>query len=109
MKERIISITIVAVLLISLPVLFASSKKSEVKSATWRVINIYNDYIELKKGTTEIAVYFAENTKFIAKDGTEAKKDILMICQYVDADYKTEGTKKILNKIIIKKDSDCVK
>lgn len=109
MQKRIISITFIAVLFVSLPVLFASSKKTEVKSSTWRVINVYGDYIELKKGQTEISVYFAENTKFIAKDGTEGKKDIIMICQYVDADYRTEGTKKILNKIVVKKESDCVK
>ncbi len=87
---------------------FAASKKGGDRIFSGRLIFLSDDYIELKKGKAEVLVYFAENTKYISSDGKESPKNILSVCQYVEA-YYTEGAKKILNKIIIKKESDCVK
>ncbi|MFH0975011.1 MAG: hypothetical protein V1874_04425 [Spirochaetota bacterium] len=87
----------------------AASGKLNAKIFTGRIIFVADNYIELKKGKTEIRVYIAENTKFIARDGKESGKNIIRICQYVEAYYSEESGKMNLDKIIIKKESDCVK
>ncbi len=87
---------------------FAASKQTNGKIFSGRVIFVADNYIELKKGNTEVTVYFADNTRFISKDGKESAKNIITVCQYIEA-YYTDGAKKILNKIIVKKESDCDK
>jgi hypothetical protein len=110
MKKNVISmftvlLTVICFLFYSA---FAASLKTSEKFFSGRLIYLADNYIELKKGKAEVLVYFADNTKFISRDGKESMKDILKVCQYIEA-YYTDGTKKILNKIIIKEESDCVK
>jgi hypothetical protein len=100
-------IVFIAILFMTLGI-FAVSKQSSEKMFSGRLIYVADNYIELKKGKAEVQVYFADNSKFISKDGKEGAKSILSVCQYVEA-YYSDGTKKILNKIIIKKESDCIK
>jgi hypothetical protein len=111
MKKIIYSlsfISIAAVLVLSIS-LFAASPKKNVRTLYCRIINVTDKYIQVKKGKTEIVLFLAEDTKFIAPDGSENSKDIIEVCQYVDVTYTSEGTKKILKKIVIKKKSDCIK
>jgi hypothetical protein len=86
----------------------AASKQANGKIFSGRVIFVADNYIELKKGNKEVTVYFADNTRFISKDGKENSKSIITVCQYIEA-YYTDGAKKILTKIIVKKESDCDK
>jgi hypothetical protein len=110
MKKNVISMF--AVLLVVFYFLFCSAfaapREASEKIFSGRLIYVADNYIELKKGKAEVLVYFADNTKFISRDGKESAKDILKVCQYIEA-YYSDGAKKILNKIIIKKESDCVK
>jgi hypothetical protein len=110
MKKNVIAVFIISLIIvtfISLEV-SASAKKTNENFFSGRVIFVADNYIELKKGNTEFVIYFADSSKFISKDGKEGAKNIIRVCQYVEA-YYTNGAKKILNKIIVKKESDCVK
>lgn len=111
MKKNAIFISFAVFTLIISSFTFASavSNKINKKILTARVIFVADNYIELKKGKTEIKVNIAEYTKFISKDGKESDKNIIEVCQYVDAYYNEQSGKKNLDKIVIKKESNCVK
>ncbi|MBN2401047.1 MAG: hypothetical protein JXN64_01485 [Spirochaetes bacterium] len=98
-------LTAVAFLSYAVP---ATAKKSSEKIFSGRIIYITDNYVELKKGKTEVIVHFTDNTKYISMGRKHVTKNFLNVCQYVEA-YYTDGIKKFLNKIIVKKESDCIK
>ncbi len=101
--------TVLTLIISSIGIASAVSSKLNKKVFSGRVIFVADNYIELKKGKTEIKVKISEYTKFISKDGKESDKNIIAVCQYVDAYYNEQAGTKNLDKIIIKKESDCVK
>ncbi|MBN2038469.1 MAG: hypothetical protein JW864_00400 [Spirochaetes bacterium] len=107
--KKYISISFIAVLFVFISNLTVFPKTGDSKIIRCRIININTETIEVKKGRTEHTFYLTEDTNYIAKDGSEADRSIIEICQYVSVYYKTEGQKKILNKIVIIKESDCIK
>jgi hypothetical protein len=74
-----------------------------------RVIFVNNDSVEIKKGRMEITLIIAEGTVFVNTAGEEKNGDIIKLCQNVKASYTKEGDKKILRKITVIKESNCVK
>jgi hypothetical protein len=111
MNKNVISIfcTVIALIITSAAISFAGSNKSNDKIFYGRIIFVADNYLELKKGKTEITVNITEHSRFILKNGKESDKSSIAVCQYVDAYYSEQAGKKNLDKIIIKKDSDCVK
>jgi hypothetical protein len=101
-------ITLISIISIS-TVASTALKKTSKKLITARVIFVSDNYIEFKKGKTEIKINVTEQSKFILKDGKESNKDNITVCQYVDVYYSEQADKKTLEKVIVKKDSDCVK
>ncbi len=89
--------------------LLGSDKVKKIKNIYGRIISVYDKYIELKKQDAELNLYFADDTKVISSDGKEKNAAYLAVCQYARAYYVAEGDKKILKKIEIIKESDCVK
>ncbi len=106
-KKKVFIITSAAVLL-SFSILFATGKSKD-KSFRGRVIYLSNDYVEVKRGKTELLIYFTDSTVFVSKEGNEKDKEIIKICQVVKAQYSKETEKNILNKIIVIKESNCIK
>ena len=107
--KKYILISFIAVLIVFISGLVAFSKSNDAKLIKCRIINVADEFIEVKKGRTELVLYASDHTKYITIDGAEAGRDIIEICQYVDVYYKTEGNQRILNKIVIRKESDCIK
>jgi hypothetical protein len=103
-----ISITFASILIIFL-IAITGFSENNLQQFSGRVINLTDEYIEVKKGRTEIILYITDDSKFIAKDGNKAGFDIIEICQYVKADYFKENSKNILDRIVITKESDCIK
>lgn len=99
-------ISIAAVLLLSIT--FAAPQQKNTRTIYCRIINVTDEYIEVKRGKTEITLFLTEDTKYIALDGSESSRNIIEICQYVDVTYTSDGSRKILKKIVIKKESDCI-
>jgi hypothetical protein len=110
MKKNVIAVFIISLITVSFLSLAISAalKKTNEKFFYGRVIFVSDNYIELKKGKSELVIYFTDSSMFISKDGKESAKNIVSVCQYVEA-YYADGAKKTLNRIIVKKDSDCVK
>lgn len=106
-RDRVFIITIALVLLYYS--VLSANKDLEVKSFKGRVIYLTDEFVELKRGKTEILIYFTENSRFISKDGTEKSKEIIEVCQLANAYYDKQKMKNILNKIVILKESDCIK
>ena len=105
--KKTLFITITAIFL-SISILPAA-KQIKDKSFKGRVIFVSNDYIEVKRGRAELIVHFTDKTIFVAKDGSEKNKEIIEICQVVKALYNKEQNKNILSKVIVLKESDCIK
>ena len=55
------------------------------KTITAVVINMTDEYLELKRGRQEITVYFDQSTKYLNRSGAEVSWDILDICHLVRA------------------------
>ena len=108
MKRNIIFFATISILLLSLLALLPAEKTSD-KTFKGRVIFLTDNFIELKRGEIETILYLSENTEFISKDGTGGGKNIIEICQVAKAFYQIEGGKNILNKIVVIKESDCIK
>ena len=84
-----------------------ASGKAKTKIFCGKVIYTTDDYIEIKRGKTEILFYFTEYTKYIKKDKTEGGKELIEICQKVEAHYIKKNKMNILDKILILKESYC--
>ena len=87
----------------------AVKKLPAAETFTGRVIFLNNEAIEIKKGGTEITLNFKDGTIFVNMAGEEKNIDIIKLCQNVKAFYTKEGNKNILQKIIVIKESNCVK
>jgi hypothetical protein len=121
-KRKIITFTAIAIMLI-FSISFAEEKtanqpqikKSEVEKSQaaetfrGRVIFLNSGQIEIKNGKAEITFNFKDSTIFVSKTGEEKNKDILALCQTVKAFYILEGDKNLLQKIIVQKESNCIK
>ncbi len=105
--KKTLFITITAIFL-SISILSATKQIND-KSFKGRVIFVSNDYIEVKRGRAELIIHYTDNTVFVAKDGSEKDKKIIEICQVVKALYNKEQNKNLLSKIIVLKESDCIK
>lgn len=107
--KKYIPVSFIAVFIVFASVLTAVSKNNDAKLIRCRIINVTDEFIEVKKGRNELTLYTQEDTKYVSKDGEESGREIIEICQYVDVYYKTEDSRKILSKIVITKESDCIK
>jgi len=87
----------------------AEKKVQPTETVQGRVIFLNNESIEIKKGSTEITLYFKDGAIFVNKTGEEKTIEIIKLCQNVKALYTREGDKNILQKIIVLKDSNCIK
>ena len=82
--------------------------KAGEKSFSGRVILVGDDYIELKKNKTEIILYFTAETGYFL--GSEAAlKSHIEICQEASAQYVFRDGRNELVKLVILKNSNCVK
>ena len=87
----------------------AEKKVQPTETVQGRVIFLNNESIEIKKGSTEITLYFKDGAIFVNKAGEEKTIEIIKLCQNVKALYTREGDNNILQKIIVLKDSNCIK
>jgi hypothetical protein len=110
MKKNSIFILFAAfITIISFIIVASASKRISKQLITARVIFVAENYIEFKKGKTEIKVGITDQSKFILKDGKESDKSSITVCQYVDVYYSELDGNKNLDKVVIKKESDCIK
>lgn len=107
--KKYIPIAFIAVFIIFISGMAVLSRSNNSKIIKYRIIDVTDEYIEVKKGRTELTLYTSEDTVYIAKDGTETDGAIIEICQYVNVYYTTQGNQKLLKKIVIIKESDCIK
>lgn len=70
------------------------------------VINATADYIEVKKGRKEMALYWTEATA-VTMNGAKADRNAVTICQKVKASYTVKDGRKLLVSLDILKDSYC--
>lgn len=87
----------------------AENNLNAAETILGRVIFLNNEVIEIKKGKTEITLNLKDGTIFVNKAGEEKNIDIIRLCQNVKAFYTKEGDKNILQKIIVLKESNCIK
>lgn len=87
----------------------AKRTKASGTSFHGRIIFLGADGCEIKYGKREVTVTFAQDTLFIAKDGSKKDKAILELCQMVKIAYVKKGKQNILKKIVIVKQGNCVK
>jgi RNase P/RNase MRP subunit p29 len=73
------------------------------------IINFTDDYIELKKGSREIILFFDDSTKIFDVNGEEADASGIQLCQMARAYYKKKDGKNILVKLKIADDKGCGK
>ncbi len=78
------------------------------KTVTAVVINMTDEYLELKRGRQEITVYFDQSTKYLNRSGAEASWDILDICHLVRATYIVRDNKKILVRVRLIRQGRCI-
>jgi len=108
MMKRICLVVFVSIIL----TFSASMSSSETKKIFYgRLINITEDFIEVKRGKVENIFYFSDKTVYLINHKPDPKSDkaSLEICQRVRCYYSVKGTRKNLIKVIIVKSSDCVK
>ncbi len=97
------------VILISVFACAASFGEKAHKQFKGRVIFCSEEFVELKRGKTELKLYFAEGTQVLGLDGKAAERSLIEPCQYVSASYETKDKKKYLVNIQVTKESDCKK
>jgi hypothetical protein len=73
------------------------------------IINITNEYIELKKGSREIILLFVDITEIFDVNGEETDASEIQLCQMARAYYKKKDGKNILVKLKIADDKGCGK
>jgi len=87
----------------------AGSGKAAVNKFNGRVIDVADGWFEVKKGRTELRVHFAEGTAVVLPDGGEGKAADVRLCQRVAVTYTRADGKNSAVKVVITKESDCVK
>ncbi|HDP80977.1 MAG TPA: hypothetical protein ENN21_09070 [Spirochaetes bacterium] len=87
----------------------AGSGKAPIKKFSGRVIDVADGWFEVKKGRTELTVHFAEGTAIVLPDGGEGKVADVRLCQRVEVIYTRTDGKNAVVKVVITKESDCVK
>ena len=105
-RNLVVSLVIINCILFS-SVDFLSAKKARYRSFKGRIINLTDNYFEIKWGNKEIIVYTTEKSKYLSKKGKIADRGTIEICQVVKAYYRIKNKKKRLVKIRILKKSNC--
>lgn len=82
---------------------------ANTKTVTAVIINITNEYIELKRGLREITVYFDPTTKYANRNGADASRDILELCHLVRATYLVRDNKKMLVRVQLIRQGRCIR
>ena len=108
MLKKNINIIIIIILYFFTSVVYNNAKEKQNRF-NGKVIYLSDNLVELKKGNAEVVFYFSDITMFLDKDGSKGGKDIIEICQFVNANYLVKNRKNVLKRIKIVKDSCCIK
>jgi hypothetical protein len=87
----------------------AGEKAGRQSEFTGRVIDIGDDYVELKRGAKEIRLGYTAATRFVGPDGAAADKNVIELCQVVKAVYLPIDRTGELAIITIVKEGNCRK
>ncbi|MBN2160407.1 MAG: hypothetical protein JW807_13520 [Spirochaetes bacterium] len=101
MKKRVCAVVCAIVLA------GAAAFSSAAKEFRGLVISVSGDSIEVKKGSEEMTLYWAEGTK-VTIDGAEADRGSVAVCQKVTARYDVKDGRKELVSLSITRESYCV-
>ncbi|HOD16182.1 MAG: hypothetical protein KBC90_14005 [Spirochaetes bacterium] len=72
------------------------------------IINVSDSSIEIKKGRTEVELYWADDSK-VSLLGTAADRGAAAICQKVEAVYAEKDGKSVIVSLDILQESYCTK
>ncbi len=97
----------VAVLAVTVFLAEAGEEAGRQSEFTGRVIDIGDDYVELKRGAKEIRLGYTEATRFVGPDGAAADKNVIELCQVVKAVYLPIDRTGELAIITIVKEGNC--
>ncbi len=114
MKKIIIAAIILAFAIPIITYSAAGTKKSAKsvhtsKNLTGLVINVTNEYVEIKIRKKEIILHIADSSKFYSIEGKAENSSIVEICQKVKASYKKQENKNILVSLKVLGEGYCKK
>jgi hypothetical protein len=108
MRKRLLTVT-AAVAFAGALAFTSMPLEAAARTFRGRVINHAPAFVELKKGNTEKTFYFNDTTKIVTASGAAKDASALQICQIVEASYETKEGRNIIIKLVIVKESDCLK
>jgi len=89
--------------------LFVQAAGGAGKRFTGRVISTGESGLELKKGSVEMTFAYGESTKFFSREGKDAGREVIELCQVVRAEYTVNGKERTLVSVKVVRESDCYK